>query len=533
MMKEDFRENIIIGAGPAGLQLAYFLEKSGRDYIVLEAEQSVGSFFKKYPRTRSLISFNRAPYPTGDREFQWRGDWNSLLADDGPRFRDYDQRLLPDADSMVKYLEAFAEFHQLNVNCSCRASSVQHQDDIYRIDTESGERFTAKRLFIATGLKPRLPEIPGIESVTEHYCNASTNEDDYVNQRVMILGKRNSALEIANIAQQTASIVLMVSPNPLVLAWNSKHSGHARANLIAPLDTYQLKLILTKLLDATVKSIEVKEGKYFVTLCYTHAQGEVETFIVDRLINCTGFAMNDDLFVADDTKPGTTIGGRFAALTDAWESVNQKDLFFIGAQAQCNDFQKASSPFVAGFRYNIRSLFHMLEEQYYGISLPYEVAPRDPADLARWLVGKITSSAGIFFQFGYLGDVLILSEDGLRYYRELPVSHIHERFCNSEFYVVVMFGWGDFEGDVFAIPRQPQGEDAHHSAFIHPVLRVFQNGKQVAIHHLLEDLFAVFCASAHDSHYVSVRAGMSVGEWHTRHHVEPLEKFLRKWKQAV
>lgn len=36
-MKTDF-EYIIIGAGPAGVQLAYFLGQEGRDYAVLERE---------------------------------------------------------------------------------------------------------------------------------------------------------------------------------------------------------------------------------------------------------------------------------------------------------------------------------------------------------------------------------------------------------------------------------------------------------------------------------------------------------------
>ncbi len=29
-------DTLIIGAGPAGLQLGYYLERSGRDYLILE-----------------------------------------------------------------------------------------------------------------------------------------------------------------------------------------------------------------------------------------------------------------------------------------------------------------------------------------------------------------------------------------------------------------------------------------------------------------------------------------------------------------
>ena len=34
---------LIIGAGPAGLQLGYYLEKAGRDYLILEAGDAPGA----------------------------------------------------------------------------------------------------------------------------------------------------------------------------------------------------------------------------------------------------------------------------------------------------------------------------------------------------------------------------------------------------------------------------------------------------------------------------------------------------------
>ncbi|GAB3879423.1 hypothetical protein GCM10029964_031750 [Kibdelosporangium lantanae] len=42
---------LVIGAGPAGLQLGYFLERAGRDYLILEAGPAAGSFFRTFPGT--------------------------------------------------------------------------------------------------------------------------------------------------------------------------------------------------------------------------------------------------------------------------------------------------------------------------------------------------------------------------------------------------------------------------------------------------------------------------------------------------
>src|SRR5207248_2002706 len=50
---------LVIGAGPAGLQLGYFLEQAGRNYLILEAGDSPGSFFRTFPRHRRLISINK------------------------------------------------------------------------------------------------------------------------------------------------------------------------------------------------------------------------------------------------------------------------------------------------------------------------------------------------------------------------------------------------------------------------------------------------------------------------------------------
>ncbi len=37
----------VLGAGPSGLQMGYFLSKAKRDYIILERNSGPGSFFNK------------------------------------------------------------------------------------------------------------------------------------------------------------------------------------------------------------------------------------------------------------------------------------------------------------------------------------------------------------------------------------------------------------------------------------------------------------------------------------------------------
>ena len=69
-------EYAVIGAGPAGLQLAYYLQQAGRDYVVLEAGPTPGTFFRTFPRHRRMISINKPHTGWHDAEKDLV-DWNS------------------------------------------------------------------------------------------------------------------------------------------------------------------------------------------------------------------------------------------------------------------------------------------------------------------------------------------------------------------------------------------------------------------------------------------------------------------------
>src|SRR5438552_3051458 len=106
---------VIVGAGPAGLQLAYYLDRAGRDYIVLEAEQ-VGHFFTKLPRHRRLISNNKVYTGFDDPEMNLRWDWNSLLSDDLDKpFTELTADYFPHADVLVGYLRDYQRRFRLKV----------------------------------------------------------------------------------------------------------------------------------------------------------------------------------------------------------------------------------------------------------------------------------------------------------------------------------------------------------------------------------------------------------------------------------
>src|SRR6476659_2506887 len=94
--REPVHDYLILGAGPAGLQLGHSLERAGRDYLIVEGGEGPGTFFSTFPRHRKLLSTNRFPTGSSYAEGDLRGDWNSLLCDDGSLLcRHYSRCLFP------------------------------------------------------------------------------------------------------------------------------------------------------------------------------------------------------------------------------------------------------------------------------------------------------------------------------------------------------------------------------------------------------------------------------------------------------
>jgi len=44
-----YHDYIIVGAGPAGLQLGYFFERARRDYLILERAERAGTWLLPFP----------------------------------------------------------------------------------------------------------------------------------------------------------------------------------------------------------------------------------------------------------------------------------------------------------------------------------------------------------------------------------------------------------------------------------------------------------------------------------------------------
>ena len=429
------KKYLIIGAGPGGLQMAYFLERAGRDYLVLERNDVAGSFFATYPRHRKLISINKKHNYYPEDEFNWRHDWNSLLSDDPEmRFTKYSDELFSNADTLYQYLQDYAGHFELKIAYGVKATSIAKDGEEFLIATENGPEYRCEVLLLGLGsVNANIPEdIEGIEHTTG-YDEHSLDLEMYKNKRVGIIGQGNSAFETADYLSGTASLVHVLTKRPVKLAWNTHFPGDVRAVNNSIYDMYQLKSLHAVLNPRVKKITRTPAGTLVTNHEYDFPRaarpGTLKlTREYDYIIRCTGWKWVSASLFDESAEPNTWKGGKYPELTGMWESKNVSNLFFIGGAMQGNDRQAASG-FIHGFRYNIRTLFHLLEEKFEGI--PYPSQTLDPLDFQTWLDSmyqRFSVTAALFQLYGVLCDVLVLSEDrkSATLYQELPLKYVKD-----------------------------------------------------------------------------------------------------------
>lgn len=508
---------LIIGAGPAGLQLGYFLEKAGRDYLILDCGDSPGGFFGRFPRHRTLISINKVYTGFDDTELNLRWDWNSLLSDnDELLIKNYTKSYFPDADTLVRYLKDFAQHWRLKIRYRTNVVRIS-KDESFKVVDEEGNLYTSERVIVATGVsKPYIPPIDGIE-LADNYVNVTIEPEEFVNKRVLIIGKGNSGFETAENLISTAASIHIASPHPLRMAWSTHYVGHLRAVNNNVLDTYQLKS-QNAVIDASIDKIEKSGGEYLVSLSYTHANGEKEELRYDRVIVATGFKMDETIF-DESCRPALAMGGKLPEQTSEWESSNVKGLYFAGTLMQQRDYKKTTSGFIHGFRYNIRAQHRMMEQKYHGEEWAKKEIAATAEGIVEAVIRRVNRSSALWQQFGFLCDVIVVGGQGpyAQYYEEMPSAYLHDiALGRRPHYYTVSLEYGPEHafGDPFNVVRVERNDvkNANMSNFLHPIIRRFAGPKLISEHHVIEDLAA---------------------QWTEDVHIEPLLKYFSRQLSSV
>ncbi len=487
---------IVVGAGPAGLQMGYFLQQAGRKYVILEAKECAGSFFTQFPRHRTLISLNKCYNWFDEPDFNLRYDWNSLVTNDNSmRFSEYSKELYPHADSLVKYMQDFAARFELNIKYNTPVTSVAREADGKRdfvLTDGNGETYRGECLLMATGtVKPNIPsDIEGIE-LAEGYEVHDIDPERFINKRVVILGHGNSGFEIANhLSGHAATIQIYTGGKLIKHAWQTHFVGDLRSINNTFVEMNQLKMPhlisgakitkLSKNPDGTIRVHYTEDVPHWAVPGTMHSVA-----VYDHVIRATGWKYIDPKLFAEDIVPAADAKGKFPVVSPIWEST-VPDLFIIGA-AMANNDRKATAGFIHGFRYNIRTLFHLLEQRYHAVPLPARVMPLNTEegleDLVQALLTRISTTSALFQMFGVLGESLVISDGQVQWLSEMPMKYVMmqpELTKGKDLINITLeLGFENFPKGTDALsfihPNDPGGE-GRCVAFIHPVFRHYCDG---------------------------------------------------------
>jgi thioredoxin reductase len=406
---------VVVGSGPGGLQTAYDLARLGIDHAVISADDAPGGMFRRFPIFERLISWTKpdAPAERGTRDYELY-DHNSLIADEreaqascaGLMDRTYD---VPSRTEMEAALVKYVERTDLRVRYGVRWTGTRREDDGFVLETTEGE-YRGRVVVFGLGVTmPWKAPIPGLEAAA-HYVDVRSPAA-YGDRRVFIVGKRNSAFEVANGILPWARQIVLASPRAI----KTEALGHLalRTRYMQPYDEHVRGGFGTSVLNASVERVERYADGFRVTAHPTDWPGMLR-FEVDDVIAATGFQTP----LGDLTRLGvaTVSDGRIPAQTPFWESVSVPGVYFAGNATQGSPGLRkqglaSNNSSVNGFRYNARVLVRHLAEKHFGVAPP---RPRVAEDqLVPLLLRELDRAPELWIQKGYLCRIVNRLDDGL------------------------------------------------------------------------------------------------------------------------
>ena len=491
---------IVIGAGPAGLQAGYFLQKAKKKYLIIEQNDCPGSFFKKHPIHRKLISINKKYTGNKDKDFNLRHDWNSLLNDEGLVFTDYSDEYFPNADRLTDYLQDFCNSFSLQINYKEEVTSIDKKDKFYVKSSKSN--YTCDFLLICTGLSPkRIDNVQTTKNIF-YYDNMPLTPDIYINKKVLIIGQGNSGFETADYLMDKTASIHIADNGCLRLAWQSHYVGDIRAVNNNFLDTYQLKS-LNGLITQKINFFDFKETKNGVGAIGKEVGGSAQYHIgdsYDYIILCIGFEPYTPKFESQE-ELGLIGEGNRPLIDPCYQSMKVENLYFMGSVMQNIGYRSSPSGFIHGFRYLIRNGIKMLLHKHFNRHLDEIALPKETENLTQFIIKQINSVSGLYQMYAILCDAYVIREKSIVYYPELNIDWLLDSSGFSEF-IYVNFEYGKSYGGhiekkkdlggssyVFGIDRAEgiYGEP-EKSDFLHPVLYYYKNGQLAEVLHITESL---------------------------------------------
>ncbi|MFJ9740599.1 flavin-containing monooxygenase [Streptomyces sp. NPDC101166] len=209
----------VIGGGPGGLAAAYALRERGIRAVVVEKADRVGTSWRRHYDRLHLHTTRRLSALPGLALPRRFGRWVAR-------------------DDVVRYLEKYAEHHDLELVTGVEVSRVERSPDGtgWLLRASGGRELTGAAVVVATGYNhtPSLPDWPGLADYPGELVHASDYRDGapYAGRDVLVVGVGNTGAEIAVdlVERGAARVRLAVRTVPHIVrrstaGWAAQYSG--------------------------------------------------------------------------------------------------------------------------------------------------------------------------------------------------------------------------------------------------------------------------------------------------------------------
>ena len=175
-------QNLIIGAGPAGLATAGRMRKAGLDFTLIEQTDQIASSWHNHYDGLHLHTVNQLshlphlPFPEG-------------------------YPLYVSKEDLISYYQQYAKTFDIHPVLSQKVTRLAQTDEAWTVDTEAGTSYDAQNVIVATGINriPKLPTWEGQDQFEGQIIHAKSykNAKPYKGRKVLIVGMGNTGAEIA------------------------------------------------------------------------------------------------------------------------------------------------------------------------------------------------------------------------------------------------------------------------------------------------------------------------------------------------
>lgn len=194
-MAELAGDVLVIGAGPAGLSSAYFLEQAGISYVMVDRADEIASTWAHLYKTLHLNTASFVTYLPGKR-----------MPITSPVY--------PSGEQLYQYIRQYAEDHQFNIRLGVSVNRLIPENGGWLAETSAG-RVWFPCVIIATGRysSPIIPPLAGMDE----FCGQILHARDYhepsafAGRRALIVGAGPSGVDIALELTETARLPVYLS----------------------------------------------------------------------------------------------------------------------------------------------------------------------------------------------------------------------------------------------------------------------------------------------------------------------------------